>query len=333
MEDVAVSIRAVSKGFNGQIVLRNINIDFPRGKISTVLGPSGAGKTTMLKIIAGLEYPDTGRVYINGRDVTMDPPWKRGIAMVFQEAALLPHMNVYENIAFGLEPMGLGRKEIDRRVMEAAELLRISHLLNRYPEQLSGGEAKRVSLARALVLKPRILLLDEPFSNLDLALREQLRRELRNIQRRLGITVIHVTHDQDEALEMSDYIAILYSGEIIDHGETLRVYEKPVNKRAALFWGHNILPSSSEIARCFGLDETCNGYYVIPPHFLDFTDQGHCRINTVLIRRNHALVSTTCHGVELYVATTIMKAKLLKPGEPIGVRLSTARGEVSLICE
>ncbi len=183
------------------------------GEMITLLGPSGCGKTTTLRIIAGLEKPDSGRVFFDETDVTDLEPGKRSIGIVFQDYALFPHMTVFENVAFGLETRKLPRDEINRRVTWALELVGLKGFENRYPEQLSGGQQQRVALARALVIEPQVLLLDEPLSNLDAKIRERLRGgEIRRIQKELGITTIYVTHDQEEAMAVSDRIAVMNSG-------------------------------------------------------------------------------------------------------------------------
>ncbi len=333
MEDAIVELRNIYKSYSGRTILENINLSFKAGKINTILGPSGAGKTTLLRIIAGLEEPDEGSIYIKGKDVTGQPPWKRRVSMVFQEAALLPHLNVYENIAFGLEVLELKREEIDERVRRAASLLKIDHLLDKYPEQLSGGEAKRVSLARALVVGADILLLDEPFSNLDLALREELRQELYIIQRKLGITIIHVTHDHDEALEISDYISILHNGRIIDHGETMRVYEKPKSREAAQFWRHNIVSCNSHLTKLLQLPPCNNGYYIIPAHYLGATKGDECYLEKILIRRNHALLLINCEDEKITASSTIIQARKLGMRRKINLKLLVDKGEIAFIHE
>ena len=240
-----IRIEHVTKRYGRVKALDNINAEIPLGKITVILGPSGAGKTTLLRIIAGLEEPDEGKIIIDGKDVTGLPPWERQVSMVFQTPALFPHMTAYQNIAFGLEVQGLSDDEVRERVVWAAKLTKIRHLLNKVPDQLSGGEQQRVALARALVTRPKILLLDEPLSNLDLALREELRLELRRIQRETGITFIHVTHDQDEALELADYLVIIYGGKVVECGDPIRVYERPKSLEAAKVFGHNIIPANT----------------------------------------------------------------------------------------
>ncbi len=202
-----------------------------------LLGPSGCGKTTTLRIIAGLTKPDEGRVLLDGKDITNVPPEKRNMAMVFQSWALFPHMTVYDNVAFGLRLRKVPENEIRKKVKWALELLRLEGLENRYPHQLSGGQQQRVAVARAIVIEPQVLLFDEPLSNLDAKLRENVRFELRKLQKRLGITSIYVTHDQAEAFAICDRIAIMNKGKIIQLGTPEEIYNKPVNLFVASFVG------------------------------------------------------------------------------------------------
>jgi len=222
----------------GKVVAANIPyLEIKDGEFFGLLGPSGSGKTTTLRIIAGLTKPDRGRVFIGDEDITDVPPEKRNLGMVFQSWALFPHLTVFENIAFGLRLRKLPEDEIKKRVRWAAELLQISELLNRYPYQLSGGQQQRVAVARAIVLYPRALLFDEPLSNLDAKLREQVRFELRKLQKELKITSVYVTHDQAEAFAICDRIAILNKGRIQQIGTPEEIYNKPETKFVAEFIG------------------------------------------------------------------------------------------------
>ena len=217
------------------------------GEFLTLLGPSGCGKTTTLRIIAGLERPDSGKVLFDGRAVNDLPPYERNIGIVFQDYALFPHMNVFKNIAFGLEMRRLPRREVERRVKRALELVGLEGLENRYPEQLSGGQQQRVALARALVVEPEVLLLDEPLSNLDAKIRERVRGEIKRIQRELGITTVYVTHDQEEAMAVSDRIAVMNFGRIEQVGKPLELYYSPKTEFVARFLGtSNILDLEAE---------------------------------------------------------------------------------------
>jgi len=222
----------------GKVVAADIpHLEIKDGEFFGLLGPSGSGKTTTLRIIAGLTRPDKGRVYIGDEDITEVPPEKRNLGMVFQSWALFPHLTVFENIAFGLRLRKLPEDEIRKRIKWATELLQISELLNRYPWQLSGGQQQRVAVARAIVLYPRALLFDEPLSNLDAKLREQVRFELRKLQKDLKITSVYVTHDQTEAFAICDRIAIMNQGRIQQIGTPEEIYSKPRTKFVAEFIG------------------------------------------------------------------------------------------------
>lgn len=219
------------------VALDHVTFEVRDGEFFVLLGPSGCGKTTTLRIIAGLETPTSGRVYIDGEDVTDLPPKDRDVAMVFQTWALYPHMKVYDNIAFPLKIRKLPKSEIDRRVREIARLLHIEDLLDRYPRQLSGGQQQRVALARALVRKPKVWLLDEPLSNLDALLRMKMRAELKRLQREFGVTTIYVTHDQIEAMTLADRIAVMNRGRIMQIGTPHEIYNRPANTFVATFVG------------------------------------------------------------------------------------------------
>ncbi len=232
-----IVLKNVYKRFGRTEVLKNINLEIERGSLFAILGPSGCGKTTLLRIIAGFIQPDKGKIYINGVDVTDKPPHERRAVMVFQNWALWPHMTVYENIAFGLRLRKVPKEEIDRKVRWALELLGLEGLENRYPSQLSGGQQQRVALARALVVDPEVLLLDEPLSNLDAKLRIKLRAELKRIQRELKITMVYVTHDQEEALALADKIAVMNKGVIEQVGSPEEVYNNPQTPFVASFLG------------------------------------------------------------------------------------------------
>ncbi len=307
----------VSKRFGEFTALRNVSLKVPASSLTVVLGPSGAGKTTLLRIVAGLEKADEGKVLIDGVDVTDEPPWVRGAVMVFQRPALFPHMSAAENIAFGLEAMGMSKNEAMERVREVADLLRIRHLLSKLPDELSGGEAQRVALARALVLEPRILLLDEPLSNLDLSLREELRAEIRRIQRELEMTLLYVTHDQDEALELADYLAIIYGGELVEWGDAASIYESPTSMRAARVLGHNIL--SPDNARKIGINT--DAPVAVPPHRVLLIEGGECRVTRVARRRSYGVVDIMCDDTRLRVAVGYDVIDSVKFGDNVGVEV------------
>ncbi len=327
----------ITKRYGKVVALDRVSLEIPLNKITVILGPSGSGKTTLLRIIAGLEEPDEGRIVIDDVDITSLPPWKRDVSMVFQYPNLFPHLNVYENIAFGLEALDISSEERSSRVYWAAKLLKIEHLLDKYPDQLSGGEQQRVALARALVVKPRILLLDEPLSNLDLALREELRVELKSIQRRTGITFIHVTHDQDEALELADYLVVLYRGKIVDYGEPLRVYEEPTSIEAAKVFGHNIIPVFSREGKIVypwsktsKSSNNIQGYLIIPQHRIRVLKECNnnkylCIVKNKLLRRNYALILVDCKGVILKAASTLDSAMQFTEGSRVCIEITKSK--------
>jgi putative spermidine/putrescine transport system ATP-binding protein len=236
-EDVDVRLVGVSKRYDEVVAVDSIDLDVGRGEFFTLLGPSGSGKTTTLRMIAGFEEPDTGRVELGGRDVTGLPPYDRSVNTVFQDYALFPHMTVGQNVAYGLRVKGVGKEERRRRASEALATVRLGGYEARKPNQLSGGQQQRVALARAIVNEPRVLLLDEPLGALDLKLREQMQLELKSIQNAVGITFIYVTHDQEEALTMSDRIAVFHDGRIEQVGAPTEIYEKPDNAFVAGFVG------------------------------------------------------------------------------------------------
>ncbi len=223
------------------------DINAHEGEFVCLLGPSGCGKTTALQLIAGIIAPDRGEIYLGDRNITELPPWERGIGLVFQDYALFPHMTVYENIAYGLKQQGASAQKIRDRVDELLSLFRLPGYQHRKPHQLSGGEKQRIALARAAAPSPSLLLLDEPLSALDARLRIQLRREIREIQRRIGLTTIYVTHDQEEALSLSDRIIMLRNGRIEQTGTPQELYNSPRNTQVARFIGNaNLLPAGEE---------------------------------------------------------------------------------------
>jgi multiple sugar transport system ATP-binding protein len=233
-----ILLENVTKIFNGGITaVSNLNLNIADGEFMVIVGPSGCGKTTTLRMIAGLEETTTGNIYINGNLVNNVPPRARDVAMVFQNYALYPHMNAYQNMAFALKMRNVPRTEIKRRIVETAEILDIKHLLYRKQKELSGGECQRVALGRAIVRKPKVFLFDEPLSNLDAGLRLSTRMELKSLHQRLQTTTIYVTHDQAEAMSLGDRISVIHNGEIQQTAAPMEVYERPVNKFVAGFFG------------------------------------------------------------------------------------------------
>ena len=236
-----IAVQNLTKRFGPLAVVDGVDFSIEEGELFTLLGPSGCGKTTLLRLIAGFYAPDEGEVRFDGRVVNDVPPHERGIGMVFQNYALWPHMTVSGNIAYGLKLRKLGTAAIAERVRGALDKVRLAGLGDRYPGQLSGGQQQRVALARALVLNPKILLLDEPLSNLDAKIRIQVRAEIRKLQKELGITTVYVTHDQEEALTLSDRIAVFNHGKILQVGAPKALYERPANRFVADFIGINNL--------------------------------------------------------------------------------------------
>jgi ABC-type sugar transport system ATPase subunit len=249
-----VRLEGIVKRHGAVTVLHGIDLAIAAGEFFALLGPSGSGKTTTLRILAGLEPHDAGRVIQDGVDVTHREPGDRDVAMVFQSYALYPHMSVYENIAFPLRMIGTPGREIDLGVRDAAAKVRIDHLLDRKPGQLSGGQQQRCALARAIVRKPKLFLLDEPLSNLDAKLRLETRVELRKLQRALGVTTVYVTHDQEEAMTIADRIAVFIEGRIVQIGTPNDVFEHPASMVVAAFIGSppmNLLPGTIQRGRLF----------------------------------------------------------------------------------
>ena len=238
---VLLQIRHLSKSYGDTQILQNINLDIYDGEFLTLLGPSGCGKTTLLRLIGGFELPNAGSLQLEGVDIAGLPAEKRPINTVFQQYALFPHMNVYDNIAYGLKLKGVPKTEIDQRVREALAMVQLDHTINRRPQDLSGGQQQRIAIARAVVNCPKMLLLDEPLSALDAKLREQMQSELKRLQRELGITFVFVTHDQQEALSMSDRIAVMKNGVFQQIDTPIGIYESPANLFTASFIGETNL--------------------------------------------------------------------------------------------
>jgi iron(III) transport system ATP-binding protein len=235
-------IRGIEKSFEKVEALKSINLTIPKGKFTTLLGPSGCGKTTLLRIVAGLETPDSGEIHLgnecffSGKLRVNKPTYLRNLGMVFQDFALWPHMTIFENIAFGLKASGQ-KQDLKKQVLEAIEMVRLQGMEQRYPHQLSGGQQQRVAFARAVVMKPKLVLFDEPLSALDALLRDEMRLELTNLVHNIGLTAVYVTHDQTEALAMSDEIVVLNKGEILQIGSPEQIYSTPAHPFVARFIG------------------------------------------------------------------------------------------------
>ena len=243
-EVAGVELRGVTKQFGDTVAVRELDLTVAPGEFFSMLGPSGSGKTTVLRMIAGFEEVTSGRILLDGQDVTAAAPFDRTVNTVFQDYALFPHMSIAENVGYGLKVRKTAKDEIARRVAESLEQVRLSHVADRLPHQLSGGQRQRIALARALILRPRVLLLDEPLGALDKQLREQMQIELKQIQREVGITFIFVTHDQEEALTLSDRIAVFNEGRVEQVGTPREVYEYPQTAFVASFLGvSNLIPA------------------------------------------------------------------------------------------
>ncbi|TGQ51226.1 ABC transporter ATP-binding protein [Mesorhizobium sp. M1C.F.Ca.ET.193.01.1.1] len=237
MAEPFLSIQHVQKSFGAATVVQDFNLDVEPGEFVSFLGPSGCGKTTVLRMVAGFEEPSAGKIVVAGKDITRLKPNQRNVGMVFQAYALFPNLTVAQNIAFGLKVAGMPKADADRRVAEMLDIIKLPQMGDRYPYQLSGGQQQRIALARAIAPKPKLLLLDEPLSALDAKVRVSLREEIRSIQKKLGITTIFVTHDQEEALSISDRIAVMYGGKAEQVGTPFEIYNRPATKFVANFVG------------------------------------------------------------------------------------------------
>ena len=247
-----IRFEKINKKFGTNHVLKDIELDVEKGQFVTLLGPSGCGKSTLLRCLSGLEQVTSGRIYLDGEDITEVIPRRRGIGMVFQQYSLFPNLSVRRNVAYGLHLKKLPRNEIDKKVEEMLGVVGLSDKIDQYPAQLSGGQQQRVALARAMVTAPKVLLLDEPLSAIDALLRKSLQIEIRRIQQQLGITTIYVTHDQDEAMIMSDVINLFHDGKIEQAGTPEQIYTRPATRFAATFIGNYNLLDSKDFNRAFG---------------------------------------------------------------------------------
>lgn len=349
-----IALRAVSKEYPGQVpALRDIDLEVAEGAFLTIVGPSGSGKSTLLRLIAGLETPTAGRVVLDGRPADDLPPWRRGVAMVFQEQPPYPHLDVHGNLAFALRATGLPRAEVRDRVREVAALLGLDGLLDRRPATLSGGQRRRVVLGRAVARRPRVLLLDEPLSGLDAPLRAAMRALLATLHRQFSMTLVLVTHDQADALALGDHVAVLVDGQLAQHGPPGEVYDRPATLDVAQFIGEppmNLLtacwlddPSGSRL-RLLGRDLPLPGpnFGTSPgpsgadrPVVLGLRPE-HLEITSRPSRGAVAALPGTVHRVERLGPDSVVEADLgggqalrvrtrgqvdVRVGDPIGVRL------------
>ena len=332
---VIVSLRDIVVDFDGQRILNGLNLDIHDKEFVTLLGSSGCGKTTTLRLIAGFLEPASGTVSLHGKDITGVPPYKRPVNTVFQKYALFPHLNVFENVAFGLRIAKVPQKEIEERVTEMLEIVSLKGFEKRKPDQLSGGQQQRVAIARALVNRPEVLLLDEPLGALDLRLRKDMQNELKRIQQQLGITFIYVTHDQEEALAMSDTVVVMDKGRIQQIGTPEDIYNEPKNAFVADFIGEsNILDGimrADYVVEFFGRKFRCldKGFakdepvdVVIRPEDVDIVppDNGHLcgTVTSVTFKGVHYDTIVDFKGFKWLIQTT----DLHRPGEYIGIKLT-----------
>jgi ABC-type Fe3+/spermidine/putrescine transport system ATPase subunit len=305
----------VSVQLDGRPVLRRVNLRVPAASYLVILGPSGSGKTTLLRAIAGL-VPAEGRILIGGRDYGSRPPWERPVAMVQQIPGLLPHLSILENVALAARVRGgLSGREALEEARRLLERLGISEVAERRPGEVSGGQLQRAALAAALAARPSILLLDEPLSHLDRPLAEQLRRMLRGVQRDYGVTVVHVTHDQDEALALATHLALLRDGEIVDYGEAPHLYFRPHRPEAARFLGHNLLPGE-----LLGLEP---GLASFPPEAVELGEGPYTGVvRGVELERGRAIVYLDFRGYTVKAYTHPLQAAKVRAGVRVRFKLA-----------
>ncbi|MGD9066227.1 MAG: ABC transporter ATP-binding protein [Desulfobacterales bacterium] len=304
-----IEIQGLFKRFKNVVAINHIQLEVKKGEMLTLLGPSGCGKTTTLRCIAGLERPDEGDIVIDGKPMLSQgfvQPSKRGIGMVFQNYAVWPHMKVYNNVVYGLKLQRLSRQSIKEKAQTVLKLVGLDGLEDRYPAQLSGGQQQRVALARALVGNPKVLLLDEPLSNLDAKLREELRFEIKSLVRRMGITSVYVTHDQAEAMVISDRIAVMESGNVVQIGNAQEIYQKPANRFVADFIGTMNFMSGKVVE----VVPDSNAVYVRT----EFSEKMLCAIpdHTVVTAGEKVYASIRPEDVEIYTESPQTKENLFK---------------------
>ncbi|MCR4511023.1 ABC transporter ATP-binding protein [Pseudomonas sp. 32.2.56] len=324
-----LSIRGLHKSYGSTPIFSEIDCEIGKGEFITLLGPSGCGKSTLLRCIAGLTGVNGGQIILDGQDLVPLTPQKRGIGMVFQSYALFPNMNVAQNVAFGLRMQKIKGSEAEQRVKQVLELVELNDFAERYPHQLSGGQCQRVALARSLVTRPRLLLLDEPLSALDARIRKHLREQIRSIQQELGLTTIFVTHDQEEALVMSDRIVLMNAGKIVQSGDAESLYSAPVDAFAAGFIGNYNLLDADAASRL--LLRPINSRVAIRPEAIQLGAQGAIegQIHSHRLLGNVIRYRIEARGVELLVdVLNRSPADLLASGQRINLNI-----EDNAICE
>ena len=315
---VPIRILSVTKTYQDVTALDTVDLDVESGEFITLLGPSGSGKTTLLMVLAGFARPTSGTVLIGGEDITRWPPHKRGLGMVFQSYALFPHMTVGANIAYPLKVRKVPSSEIEERVLAVLDLVQLAHVANRMPDALSGGQRQRIALARAIVFEPRILLMDEPLSALDKKLREQMQMEIRHLHERLGITTVYVTHDQREALTMSDRIAVINDGRIVQVDTPQQLYNRPRSLFVADFIGEStVLPLRRDNGALMFGEQAIMFEHPLPPSG-----------DTYLIARPEKLEFVTGEAAaDLNLFIGVLKEKIFQ-GEALLIRIKLADGTI-----
>ena len=352
-----LEINNIGKRFGSFVALSDVNLRIAKNEFVSLLGPSGSGKSTLLRLIAGLEQPSTGSISIDGKDVTALPPYQRGIAMVFQDFLLFPHMTVRENLLFPLRMLKLGKQESEERIDWCCKILSLTNLKDRFPNQLSGGQQQRVALGRGLVCRPKVLLLDEPLANLDRELRREMEVEIRSYQIQLGIPFIYVTHNQEEALSMSDKIAVVNKGGIEDFAARTEVYHKPRTKfiaqfvgRSNVFTGPVTVSSSGQTSILWhGLkidvgDKLANApaehasvYVKIENTLIGSADGPNAhnkipgKLRDVIFRGQYAEYIVSLGSGDEIVASAVDAASVIKVGDPVVISWETAKTDVFVV--
>ena len=318
---MAISIRGVSKRFGDFTAVDHLDLEIKSGEFFAMLGPSGSGKTTVLRMIAGFELPTEGQIFLSGKDVTTDAPFDRDVNTVFQDYALFPHLTVIENVEYGLRVRNVDKKTRREKAMAALTKVHLADFADRQPSQLSGGQRQRVALARAIVVEPKILLLDEPLGALDLKLREKMQIELKELQRELGITFIFVTHDQDEALTLSDRIAIFNQGKIEQIGTPEELYEKPATEFVARFVGTANVFTADEAKSLFGK----NTKVMLRPEQIEVGNKGKVAkvLESIYLGSSTRLIlDLEGHQIIAEVPASDEKAKTYRRGATVKINMS-----------
>lgn len=347
-------IQGLQKNFGDKAAVNGLDISISKGELVAFLGPSGCGKTTTLRMIAGFIKNDGGSIHLDGRRIDQLPSRKRDTAMVFQDYALFPNMTIFDNIAFGLKMRHVGKAEIARRVGEALDVVQLPGIEKKYPKELSGGQRQRVALARAIIVEPRVLLLDEPLSNLDAKLRKTVRRELREIHERVGITTVLVTHDLEEAFDLGDRVVVMHDGELEQYGTPQEIYSSPANTFVADFVGHtNLLhgvwmhgPAGRGVFRGEGLElvtatnpaEQRDAVYTVPPNnvTVSFDEQPPVADNVVRAFVDHRSFLGAVYGLRVRVAEALLTVNVvtgsvdpnrIAEGQPLWLSWTAGEGD------